>query len=109
MVQLAATPLAARKKDLPSPDDQAGVRALLHAQELQAGLVARFRSGRATPRPRATLAGSTDAVDGGRMVWEPERCSCEGATLYANLYLVRGTNSTMSYGSRCFPLFGFCL
>ena len=105
-------PLATRKKDLPSPDDEEGVRALLAAQDLQAALVERFR-GSKLQRSRAVMCTALRTIDGatsmealhtvdglgakkvrgetgeGVFVWEPERCSCEGQTLYANLYSFR--------------------
>lgn len=106
------TPLATRKKDLPSPDDQEGVRALLAAQDLQASLVDCFR-GSNGPRSCVVVGSASRTINGttsmellheatglaaktvrgneeeGAFVWEPERCSCEGQILYANLYSFR--------------------
>lgn len=105
-------PLATRKKDLPSSDDEEGVRALLAAQDLQASLVERFR-GSKRQRSRAVMCTALRTIDSatamgalhtpaglgarkvrgeareGVFVWEPARCSCEGQTLYANLYSFR--------------------
>ena len=105
-------PLATRKKDLPSPDDHEGVRALMAAQDLQSSMVERFQGSR-RPRSRAVICTALQAVNGptsmkalseatglganavcmqegeGVIAWEPERCSCEGQVLYANLYSFR--------------------
>ena len=60
--QSLPAPLAARKKDLPSPDNREGVRALLDAQDLQATLVARFRE-RWEGRSRALLCTAAQLID----------------------------------------------
>ena len=92
----------------------ARVRALLEAQALQSSLVQRFAS-----QPNRTvvstitcahadlsgwtalphscravlqrrLCGAEElAGEGGRLVWEPRRCSSEGRLLYANLHTMR--------------------
>lgn len=87
-------PLDARKKDLPDHHDQDGVHALVTAQKLQAALVARFAEGSCHGGDRGVrcmrvLCKVDSVIENDRLVWEPERCSCEGEVLYADLYPFR--------------------